>query len=397
MRHELKVLSVLSLIIAAGPVPAGSLSIGANLSQAITGTSSFGDTSDEGYGLRSSTDLGVNFRGTYPTTLFALSVGARLSGNTENDRAFFSDPNPRIVGSFTHTAPRLTTNGSLSVVPQFASDRQFEFFEVVDDTTGDVIDVDRRIRDEDVLQLSINARLGAQLQLDTVNSLSASVAASAREYPESSDTLDPTRSLRASVGWSRALDRQTSGGLSLGVRFFTSEADNSEDAVSTTVSANLSRSFTPRHSGNFSLGVSFTDVEDELTPNLVGGANFSYRPTADIALSAGANQRVAQNDDGALRLVSRLNGGASWTINSVSSLNLGTGLSLETPVLSDGDDDTLTLRLTAGYSLRLTESWSFRLSYGIAIDTERDNPASDQLEGSNRVFMRISRNFDILP
>ena len=402
MRHYLISLLALSVTATAESVLAGGLAISANLSQGITGINRFGDTNEDQLGLRSATDVGLNFRGEYPATRFDLSVGARLtadtddtSGNIGSNGSFFTDLNPRIVGRVTHSGPRMTTFGSLSVLPTFSADRQFEFIDVTDQDTGAIIGTDRRLRDEDVLQLRISATAGTQLRLDQVNSISLSVGALFREYPEGSESLDPTRSVSATAGWNRAIDSRTSGGLSLGTEFFVSDAAGSNESTSTTLSANLARRFTPRHEGNASLGVSFVDL-DGADPTPVGTLGFSYRPTADISLRAGASQRVAQDDDGDIRVVSALSGSASWSVNSISTITLGTGLTFDTPVVGNADDAT-TFRLTAGYSLRLTEGWRVGLVYGLALESEEFDPISGTDSGTHSVLVRLSRNFDILP
>lgn len=397
--HPAPLLISLGILATAGPGVASSLSISANLSQGFTAINNFGDTDNDQLAFRTTTDLGLNFRGQYPTTAFALSVGARLTGDTDEDGAFFSTPNPRIVGRVNRNGQRLSTFASVSVIPEFTSENQFDFIDRVDTSTGEVVGVDRRVRDEDVLQLRMNASAGGSLQLDPANSVSLTTFASAREYPDGSESLDPTRSVGATLGWTRGLDRLTTGGLSLSSTLFTSEGDDDEDSVSTTLSTNVSRSFTPRHRGSASVGVNVVDAE-EFEPNLVGSLGFSYSPTTDITLRAGADQDVAQDDSGDVRLVTRLSGSATWSVNSVSSLNIGTGLNFDTPVSSDGGDDgddVATLRFSAGYSLRITERWSLGVSYGVVLETEQSDLAGSGSDGSHNIFMRLSRNFDILP
>ena len=395
-RHSTALL-VLPLVLSAGHALSQGLSVGLNLSQGFGTVSRFGDTDDERLGLSTSTDLGLSFTGDYGATTFGLSVGTRLSGNTDREGGFFAQPNPRVVGRISRSGPRLTTFASLSVIPEFTDERTFDLLEVTDEETDEVIRIDRRLRDENVLQLRIGASAGARYRLDSANSLSLSLSASAREYPDGSETLDPNRSFSATASWSRSIDSRTSGGFSLGTRLFTSEGDDRDDTVSNTLSANLSRRFTSRHSGRASLGVSFTEV-DATEPNLVGGVNFSYQPTSDISMGAGFNQNVAQDDEGEVRLVSRLSGSARWSINSASSINFGTSASFDSPIVQDSiGDDELTLRLSAGYSLQLAENWRLSLSYALSYETDRDDPFASDYSGSQRVFMQISRNFDILP
>lgn len=394
--HPAPLLIFLGVVAMAGPGSASGLSIAANLSQGFTAINNFGDTDDDRFAFRTTTDLGLNFRGQYPATAFALSIGARLTGDTGEEGAFFSTPNPRIIGRVTRNGPRLSTFASVSVIPEFTSENQFDFVDRVDTGTGEVIGVDRRVRDEDVLQLRMDASAGASLQLDPANSVSLTTFASAREYPDGSESLDPTRSVGATLGWTRALDRLTTAGLSLSTRLFTSERDDTDDELSTTLSTNVSRSFTPRHRGSASVGVNVVDAE-ELEPNLVGSLSFFYSPTADITMRAGAGQDVAQNDSGEVRLVTRLSGSTTWSVNSVSSFNIGTGINFDTPVSGDDGDDLVTLRVTAGYSLRITERWSFGVSYGVVLETEQSDLAGRGSDGSHNIFMRLSRDFDILP
>ena len=388
-------MGLIGVLLTSGPVVANS-SLGLSFAQGFTVLNRLQNDNDEDNALRSTTDIGVNWQGNYTRTDASLSVGVRLTGDTDNDDGtFFNDPNPRVAGRIDYRGRRLSTFATLSVVPQFRSDRQFEFVDIEDEETGAIVDVERRANEEDALQLNINARAGGSLQLDPRNSLSLSAFSRFREYPDGSETLNATRTVGATVGWNNALDSRTSGGVSFTTRLFTSDAEDADDTVSNSLSLNASRRFTPRHNANASIGLSAVDG-DVGDVNVVGGVGFSYRARSDLSFRTGLDQDVAQDDNGEVRLVTRLNGSASWTVNSVSSVSFGSRLSFDTPVGGSEDDNDVNFALSAQYSLRLTEAWRLALSYGLALESSQDSVADD-IEATNRFQIRLSRNFNLFP
>ena len=362
------------------------------LGQGFTLENRFGDTGEDRNALRSTTDLGIAWRGATARTNYGLNLGFRLLGRTDSgDDSAFEVPLPTIGGRIERRGLRLRSFASLSVVPEFTSDRDFDVFNVLDETTGDVVDVQRRARDEDVLQINVNAQAGTSLQIDPRNSLSLNASVRVREYENTSDTLQPTRNYGATLGWNRQFDSRTSGGLTAGIRQFESDREDQPGQLTTSLSGSLSRRFTPRHSGDFSVGVSIADSDVDFT----GGANLSYRANNALSFRLGADQSVVQSDEGELRTVSRLRANSTYRVNSLSSVGLGSVLSFDTPFGSDTGNEDVTLVLSAQYQLRLTRDWNMTVSYGFQVESDRDS-IGDDVTGSNRVLFRISRALDFL-
>jgi hypothetical protein len=389
-----------AVVLWAGPAAAADFSVRGSLGFSATGLARFGESGgrQEQESGRFTTDIGATITRETPNSSFATDLGARLTARTdEQDGGDFWSVNPRILGRFVHRMPRLTTNTQFSVVPQLVSDRDVESIPIFDvDDPGEVVDVERRVTEQDPLQITLLGRFSASYRLDNTDSLTLSAFVRAREYDEPTDQFQPTRSYGFNLGWNRSFDSRTRGGVSIGNTLFTSEREDQDESTTTNVRFNLSRSFTPRHRGNATVGLSTVDGSAS-DVDFIGGLGFVYRYDEATSLTLGANQNVAQDDDGELRTVTRLRAVLDHGINEVSSVNLGTRLSFDTPVGSDGGGERdATLGVSLGYSHRLTESWRASLTYAFQVETDQDS-FGDDLTGSNRLVFRLSRALDILP
>lgn len=379
--------------VAAQAASAADITIQSSLSQGFSTLDGFGSGDDGDPSLRMTTDLGVLLRMQTPATQMSLNAGIRASGNTDNDGAFY-DVNPRVSGSITHSAPRITSFATFSVIPQFRDEADFDTIFAVDPGTGELVEAGRTRTDIQALQISISARAGASLRLDQRNSLSASASVRQLEYDKTTETLQPTRTIGGSLSWSHALNARSNAGLSWGFQHFWSDREDQSDTISTNLSAQYSIQATPRHRLSASAGLSYVDDEGG-DVGFTGGLNLGYSPTNDTSMGFGINQGVDQNDFGQVQTVTQARASLSHRINSVSSFNLGSALSADAPIGSGGEDN-YSLTLQAQYAHRISDDWRFSIGYGFRIEGEVDSP-TDDLSGTNRVFLNFSRNFDLLP
>lgn len=364
-----------------------------SVSQGFTVGNEFGDDAASSVVGRSSTSVGISLSARTQTTRWNLSTGATLNLATDDYDDVFGDTVdqlilPRISGSVTHSQPRYSLFARLSADPQFVSSRRFDsLFPDPEDPVAPEEGFTRT--DVDALEILIRGSVGASFQLDQRNSLTATTSVRVREYSDTTDELQPSQRVGVGLSWGHALDPRTSLSLGGDVAYFTSDRADRDDTVSGGVTAGASRRLTPRHTLGLSLGVSASDDGDDLRVSPTGAANLSYSGV-DYSYSIGFRQSVDQNDAGSVEARSALSAGASYRINSVSSAGIGASLAFGNPLFGD-DGDRVGFSIGPRYSLALAESWSLTLGYGFSID--RDN--NGDVSGSNRVFLRLGRPFEI--
>lgn len=349
-----------------------------------------GDDEDGSNVPASSTSLGVTFSNQTPTTLFSISPGVvfTLADRADSDQDNFS-VNPRLSASLAHNTPRLSLTGSISAVPQFRSDRQFDSVFVQDPNTGNVETV-TETTNVDPLEIVSSGNLGLGYRLDTRNTLNTGIFFRRVDFSGDSGSLEPSTTIGGNVGLSRAIDTRTSGSMTLTYRRFMSEDEEQSDSDSFTASLGASRELTTRLNGGIDLGVTVVNDEDGLDAGFSGGVRARYRFNETFSGTFNLRQVVDQNDDGLVETVTAANGGLDYRFNERSSFGFSAGYSRSEPLASDGDasaNDTVTLG--ARYSYRLTQDWGMNFSYGLRASNDEGDT-----QFSNRFLVGFSRNFD---
>jgi hypothetical protein len=321
--------------------------------------------------------------------------GVRLLGRTDSNGSssgFFETPLPRFNGSVRHRRPRTTLSAGLRVDPQFVSDTELDTIATPDPITGDTVTT-TVVRDIDPIRIDIAAFARANRSIDTANSLSFDVTARQREFSETTTDFQPSTDVSAAVTWSHALDRVTGTNLTGRLRWFGTEDPNEPDTLTGTITAGYQTQATTRHSFSFNLGGSVLDEDRNGQSFLISGdAGLTYR-LSDATYRLSVAQDLNQNDDGVLENVLQARANGTWRINDRNSLSMGALAFASQPIDTFAQTD-YGIGLSANFNHRLTPDWN--LNIGASLRLTQENERSG-VRGSDRVFLRISRGFSILP
>jgi opacity protein-like surface antigen len=350
----------------------------------------FGDNtdSDDDVVFRSITDLGLTFSGQSQRSRWSVSPGVRATATTASGDDDPVDLRFRFNGAGAHAlSPRHSLSGGLSVTPDFANDTQF-------DDTGIA-------SNPSVLQITTAANLGLGYTIDQRNALSFGATGRWRTFTEDTESLEETRSVGLSAGWTRSLTPRTSGSLSGSWQLSMTEGDTGSDAQSFSLVAGVSHAVNRRLSLNASLGPSLSYVtqrvaapgggtvdDDSVNLSAVGGLGVSYRGPRTSA-NFSFDQQVDQNSEGDIDNVLSLSAGLSHQIASNLQAGVSARFSFRTPLT--GGDTRQTFSISPNISYGLTEDWSLSAGYRFRASNDED------FDGTNRVFLQISRGFDFLP
>lgn len=351
-------------------------------------TNGSGDDADS-LVVDSVTNLGFLIQGQSPRTSWTFAPG--VSYAFSSDEEFSTEiPFPRFNGSLSHAATqRLTLGANASFSPDLVSETQFE-------DTG-------RTEDEGI-ELDGSAAVSASFAVDSLNSLSAGLSGSVREFVDAPEDFESTRSVGGSLSWSRRLDPESSGSLSLSTRRF--ESDDDRSSLSTSVSAGYSTALAPTVSLSTSAGLSYSVTErvaqdpatgrdvtiDDENVGFIGSIGVDRsNPAGDVSLRLA--QDVRQNAFGDLvsDLVFDLN--YSRSLTTASSVSLGVGARSANPLFAnpDAESDVRTFLFRAGYGVDLGWDVSARLGYSARLRVDDDRTVT------HRLTLRLSRAFDLLP
>lgn len=345
---------------------------------AITGFFSQGvDVSDDPESnFRSTSDLGATFRGDTGRTTWSISPGLRLLAR---DREMPDVPlTPRLDAALTTRTSDVTVSASLGFVSQFVEDAQF--------------DDNARLVESSVLQFTARGQLGLNYALDARDNLSAGFSARATQFSEETEDLQAAQTFGVNGGFQRRLTPSTSINFGPSASLFFGGEDDGAGGSSFALRTGFNHQRTSRLSLSGSLGPSFTLPEGEdAQVGVVGGLGLSYRgrqATASLNLS----QDVIQDDSGEIENRTSIGFGLGAPINSVSSVNIGGGVGLSTPLLDSGEDGRTSFSIAPRYSLRLSEDWSLNLSLRYRLVDDEDG-----LEDSSALLIGLSRGLSILP
>lgn len=351
-------------------------------------------TDDDGASrsLRSTTDVGIGLEGRSGRFDFTFTPGATLTARAESDDSDDIRVTPRFSGDFVYRAPRFRVSGRASAITSFRETRDFDTLFTTDPDTGAVETVGVA-RDVDPLQLTLNGNLGGEVFLTPRSSAVGNVFVRYIDFDETTDTLQPSRTLGANTGLRLGLTPRTTGTVDLDFRDFTSDRVGGSEGTNWSLTTGARVLMTPRHIVNFAGGLSVTDT-DETTLGFTGNAGLQYQIN-ETRFSLGAASSVAQNDVGEVVNTLRISSLLSHAINARHSVSLGGSLSSEAPIDDGSLGDEITFRLSPRYELALTPLVSLTASYGLEVDRTRG--AADEVAIDHQVLLRLSHRFSIQP
>lgn len=332
---------------------------------------------DDDVTFGSVTDLGVSAVIETPRTRLQFAPGVRLNLYRGGDDE--TDLTPRFNGSLTHRAPRDTLSASLSLVPERTSSTAFE-------------ETDRA--SEDALQITLSGQAGWTRRATNRDTLSLDANLRLREFDGASDSLEASQAFGLDGRWRRAVDNRGGVSLILGYDEFRSDGEGGDDTRTFSTSLGVDRALTPRLNADARLGLTYVSVlnpdpgEDDSSVDLTGGFGISYQGLRTSA-SLDFSQAVDQNADGDVENRSQFSGALRRRLDTVSSVELASGLSFATPVLGGDDDVTFTLR--PSYNRSLDADWSIGVGYALRMESGEDG------ETSHLGFVSISRGLSFLP
>ncbi|MEM1313542.1 MAG: hypothetical protein AAGI51_03240 [Pseudomonadota bacterium] len=431
----------------AGPAWPGDRSLTGSISQQFIADSNVQLREGDGSSLGSITSVGLRYADERATSTLSLSGSASYSAFTGRENDNISGLFPTIDGGYVVRRPTRTFGFNFGARVQ-----PVDFFQNTniivpgeppdpdaDDPDPEVPDAERNIETE-ALRIRGNAGFTYNQQVNSRDSISASLFASFIDFTESDDELVPSQTLGYSTGWNRVFTSKVSGGLNASVRYFQSDDVDDRRTISIDLVPGLSWQRTPNESYSFSLGPAFNITErripllgggvreeQEETISARGSAGITY--TGDVStFSASLSQEVDPTDEGVVanrttlraawnrrlsatsslnlaangtfrtalsgdtdpdddidRVFGRVQGGYQRSINTFSSANAFTFYQID----DDSDVDRGTVGVGANYSYRLTEAVSANLGYTYRLEDSR--------ESSHRVFLTLSRGFTLIP
>jgi hypothetical protein len=293
--------------------------------------------------------------------------------------------NPRLSASLSRTGPRLSLDGTASVIPQFRSDREFDSVFAENPDTG-ALELRTEARDVNALEINSRANLGASYLLTPRSTATGNVFVSRRDFSSGGDTLEPSMTVGAGAGLTQALDRRTSLSVGLTARRFTSD---NEDTDSLSLNLGGSRQLTANT--NLQLGVVGIQEDGDINYGFTGNLGGRYQAQG-ATFNAGLRQLVDQDEDGVFQAVTALTAGVDYPVNARNSFGASAGYTRSTPFDGGADTSTTdTFTLGARYTYQLSSDWQLQLNYGLRFQNDDDD---DDSGISNRFTLNIARNFD---
>lgn len=340
-----------------------------------------GDEAGSDASLRAVTDLGITFRGVTPRTQWSLSPGVRgLLSTGDGEEPSLT---PRLSGALSHGGATTSLTGSISVIPDFTDETQFE---------------DTGRTEQNTLQITTSARIGLSHSLSPRDTLTLGLSGVNRDFLGDVETLSASRSITLDSGWRRALTPLTAATASPSLRFFFSEAETGSEGVTLSLPLGVDTRLTPATTFVASLGPSLTRSEREgesakTDPGLTGGATLNWRDE-DTTAVVGLNQSVDQNADGGLENRASFRVGVSQRLTPRSTVGFDATAGLQTSFGGETREggDRRTLSLSPRYSYALSEDWSVDVNYRL-----RASDDDDGTDYTNSVFLRFSRGLSLLP
>jgi len=335
------------------------------------------------------TALGLDFTALTPTTQWQVETGASVGAfGGSGDREGRNRLNPNFAAAVDHNGKYIDTGASFAFDMQPASVAQLE-------ETG--------ITEGDATQVSVRLAADAAYALDARNRLNLGGFGRVIRFTRGETTLEPTTTYGTDLAWIRDLSAVTQGSLSFGARRFTADGAEGRKSLIFDLSAGVGHLVNRRLSVDVSLGVSATrtnrteagERETEFDIGAIGGLDVAWVPAADTTLIFALSHGLEPNSTGELRTTTAMGVGLQHALNSWASAAIDVFVQRQSSgggIEDEEQSDRTFASIAPGLAFTLTPDWALRAGY--ALDLEREDD-SDAL--SNRVFLTITRQFDILP
>jgi hypothetical protein len=368
-----------------------------------------GQDDDDGLTFGATTALGLDLTALTPTTQWQAETGASLAvggSDDEEDQSLF---NPNFAAAVSHNGKYIDTGASFSFDMQPSSIAQFE-------ETG--------VTEGDATQVSVQLAADAAYALDARNQLIIGGSGRIIRFTGGSTELNPNTTYGVTLSWGHSISAVTQASLSLGARRYTAETEENPDSLIFDLSAGASHLVNRRLSLDGSLGVSanrtnrtfdlppgfppglIAEEQSEFSLGATGGLGVVWRVTPETSFDFAFSHGLEPSSLGELQTTTALGAGVQHAINSWASA--GVDLLLQRQSAGEGfeeqdESDQRTLASIApSISFSLTPDWALQAGYALTL--ERDGAdggdggdAGSDSELSNRVFLTLSRQFDILP
>jgi hypothetical protein len=361
--------------------------VGGSVSQRLEADTNADLDEDGGAIYGATTALGLDFTALTPTTQWQVETGATggiFGGSGETDD--LNRINPNFAAAVAHDGKYVDTGAS------FAFDMQPTTFAQFDETG---------VTGGDATQTSVQLAADAAYALDARNRLSVGGSGRIIRFSGGTTTLSPTTTYGTSVAWIRSFAPATEGSLAFGVRRFTSEREDNPENLTFSLSAGAGHQVNRRLSFDASLGVTATrsmrtlagERESDFTLGGLGDLSVAWAPAADTQLVFALSHGLEPSSLGELQTTTALGLGLQHAINDWTSA--GIDLLVQRQNSADGFEDETKrtyASLSPSIAFSLTPDWALQAGYALRVERESEEDAL-----SNRVFLTLTRQFDILP
>jgi hypothetical protein len=365
--------------------------VGGSVSQRVEADSNPDLVEDGEAVYGATTALGLDFTALTPTTQWQVETG--LSGGIfggPGDTEDLTRLDPNFAAAVAHNGKYVDSGASFAFDMQPASFAQFE-------ETG--------VTEGDATQVSVRLAADAAYALDPRNRLSLGGSGRVIRFRGGTTELEPTTSYGANLAWIHDVSPATQTSLVLGVSRFTAESDENPESLTFSLSAGLGQLVNRRLSFDASLGVSATSTErtrfgerrSEFDLGALGGLEVAWAPAPDTQLVLALSHGLEPSSLGELQTTTALGVGLQHAINRWTSAELDLLVQRQSSDTDDGgfegDGERRTLAsIGPSIAFSLSPDWALRAGYSLALEREEDEDAL-----SNRVFLTLTHQFDILP
>ena len=365
--------------------------VGGSVSQRLEADSNPDLDEDGDLGFGATTALGLDVTALTPTTEWQVETGANVGFFAGDDGTDSSNRlNPNFAAAVAHNGKYVDTGAS------FAFDMQPTAFTQFDETG---------ITEGDATQVSVRLAADAAYALDPRNRLSVGGSGRVIRFTQGTTTLEPTTSYGANLAWTRSLSAATQASLAFGGRRFTAKSPEDPDSLTFDLSGGVGHLVNRRLSFDASLGVTATRTErtllgerdTEFSLGALGGLEVAWAPAADTQLVLALSHGLEPSSLGELQTTTALGLGLQHAVNSWTDAGVdvlvqrqSSGGGFENGTGTDTDRTYASIAPSLAFSL--TPDWALRAGYALGLEREAGSDAV-----SNRVFLTLTRQFDILP
>lgn len=306
-------------------------------------------------------------------------VSARAFGGS-GDTSGLNTTNPDLRGEYAYNGKYFDAGANVSV--------QYEpvAFAQIDDTG---------VTEGDALQLSIRSGSYVGFALTPRDRLNAGANVSLVRFTKGSTDLNPTTTIGGSLGWAHSISPTTSLNTSFGARHFTSDGNESEERLTFDLTTGLGHQFNRRLSVQGGAGISATE-DDGYTIGAIGNFSLAWQPVEDTSFSFAFHHGVEPSSIGTLRTSTSAGIGLAHQVNSWTDLGFSLSWSRRSGI--DGDtssrreDERDLIRFGSTIDFAIARAWGLGFGYALTLSSDDDGDAV-----GNRVFMQLTRHFDIIP